>query len=141
MAVIIAFCGHREVEDAAAVRTWLQDIFAALLKEGATECWTGGKGAFSSCAADVARQFPQLRSTLVKAYLSQDCDPKLYTDSLFPPLEDVPRRFAMHHRDRYMAQHADVLVMYVRHSFGNSMNLRDYALRQGKRVICYPDLP
>ena len=139
--MIVAFCGHREVQDVDAVCTWLHDVIEQLILEGADMFYFGGKGNFDALAAGEVMKFkaayPALRSTLVQAYMDQEKLPWLHDDSVYPPLETVPRRFAMHHRDRWMVQQADTVVTYAVYSWGNAMRVMEYAQRQGKRVLNY----
>jgi hypothetical protein len=74
----------------------------------------------------------------VQAYINQEKNPLLHEDSMYPPLENVPKRFAMPRRNRWMAENADVMVTYAVHNFGNAMAIMQYAQRLGKRVINYP---
>lgn len=140
--MIVAFCGHRQVPDTEKVSAWLQDVIAQLIQEGADDFYFGGKGAFDALAArEVSKfkdRFPFLRRTLVQAYIDQEKDPWLHDDSVYPPLESVPRRFAMPRRDRWMVKQADVLVSYAQYSWGNATAVMEYALRQGMRVLNYP---
>ena len=143
--MIVAFCGNATLLNEKEAEAWTRRTVLALLAEGADTFYVGGKGAFDAMAARVAqqckRQYPLARVTLVQAYIDQEADPLFFDEKLYPPLEDVPRRFAMQQRDRYMALNADVLVMYAVHNFGNSMAIKELAERKGKRVINYPDLP
>ena len=143
--MIVAFCGHRNVHDTVAVHQWLDQVVKMLVKEGADEFWSGDKGDFSlfgiGAVTSLKWRYTHLRTVLVQAYIDQEADPLFFDEKLYPPLEDVPRRFAMQQRDRYMALNADVLVMYAVHNFGNSMAIKELAERKGKRVINYPDLP
>ncbi|MBR5231055.1 MAG: hypothetical protein IKW00_02260 [Clostridia bacterium] len=143
--MIIAFCGHRQVEEGEAVCRWLEKVIDVLAREGAEECWFGGKGQFSRCAAETVTKlktrYPHLRRVLVQAYMNQEGDPLLYDEKMYPPIEDAPLRFAMQRRDRYMALNADVLVTYAKYGWGNSTATKELAQRKGKRVINYPDAP
>ena len=140
--MIVAFCGHRTLHDARAVRAWLEELLPQLIAEGADTFYVGGKGAFDSVAAAVAMQckaqHPHIRVTLVQAYINQMRSPELHDDTLYPPLESVPPRFAIVRRNEYMLRAADVVVAYVIHNASNSIKNRDFARRLGKRVICYP---
>ena len=141
--MIVAFCGHRTLHDARAVRAWLENLLPKLIAEGADTFYVGGKGAFDSVAAAVAMQckaqHPHIRVTLVQAYINQARIPELHDDTLYPPLESVPPRFAITRRNEYMLRAADVVVAYVIHNASNSIKNRDFARRLGKRVICYPE--
>ena len=142
--MIVAFCGNATLLNAKEAEDWLQRTVLALLAEGADTFYVGGKGAFDAMAARVAqqckRQYPLARVTLVQAYIDQKKNPDLHDDMLYPPLESVPRRFAMPRRNRYMVQAADVLVSYVWDTSGNSARIAAYARGLGKRVIAFPEI-
>lgn len=144
--MIVAFCGHRAVHDNYEVLKWLDQVVASLIRQGADEFWFGNKGAFDqlaniSVSALKFERFPRIKRTLVKAYLQQPCDARSFDDSMYPPLENVPPRYAIVRRNRYMALQADVLVTYALYHQGNAMAIKELAERKGKRVINYPALP
>jgi len=143
--MIVAFCGHRKVDEPAEVARWLDKVVGALVREGAVEFWSGGKGEFSYFGVEAVTalqvKHPHLRRVLVQAYIDQEGDPLMYDEKMYPPLEGVPLRFAMQRRDRYMALNADVVVTYAKYSWGNATAVKELAQRKGKRVINYPDLP
>ena len=141
--MIVAFCGHREVAQRDDVRAWLIDCVESLIHEGATEFYLGGYGAFDNMAASVVSEsktkYPAIRSTLVLPYLDQLADMRLYDTSMYPPLEAVPRKYAIAHRNEWMIQSADVVVAYVRYGWGGAAKTLEYARKKKKRIIQYPD--
>ncbi len=144
--MIVAFCGHRSVHDSGEVLDWLDRVVAKLMREGAREFWFGDKGDFDSLAnisvtALKFEKYPRVRRTLVKAYLNQPYDPVNFDDTMYPPLENVPYRFALLRRNQYMVVNADVMVTYAIYNHGNAMDIKELAERKGKRVINYPALP
>ena len=56
-----------------------------------------------------------------------------------PPLESVPPRFAIRKRNEWMVNQADLIVSYVRRSFGGAAGALDFALRKKKRIIHLAD--
>lgn len=52
---------------------------------------------------------------------------------LYPPLENVPRRYALVRGNQYMVRTSDRVICYVRH-FGNSRNLLEYARSCGVSI-------
>lgn len=64
--------------------------------------------------------------------------PSLYDSTVYPPLEAVPRRFAITHRNRWMVDVADVVVAYVLHDWGGAATTLRYANQKAKRSIRYP---
>ena len=50
-------------------------------------------------------------------------------------MEDVPPRFAISRRNEWMLQRADMVVMYVTHSWGGAAQYAKKAGKQGKIVL------
>lgn len=88
---------------------------------------------------ELKAEFPDIESTLVLAYLSTDVDLRLYDNSLYPPLEDVPPRYAISRRNRLLVEHSDIVVAYVQHSWGGAATTLSFATRKGKPIIVYPN--
>lgn len=137
--MIVTFCGHRDVYDRESVYQKLTAVLRDLIEEGANSFLLGGYGNFDSIAASVVRdlkkEFPGIRSTLVIPYMDRKVDKNLYDDSVYPPLEHVPRRFAISRRNEWMVNQADVVVSYVRHGWGGAATTLRYAERKKKRII------
>jgi len=137
--MLVTFCGHSQVSDHASVSAALRRVIAELIAEGADEFFLGGYGEFDSLAAaavrDAKKSNPRIRSTLVIPYMDRDYDPAYYDASVYPPLETVPRRYAISHRNKWMVDQADVLVAYVTHSWGGAATTLKHAERKSKRII------
>jgi hypothetical protein len=59
-----------------------------------------------------------------------------YSDTVFPEgLEKIPPRFAISKRNRWMIEHSDYVVTYVRHSFGGAAQFKALAEKKGKKAI------
>lgn len=139
--MIVTFCGHREVREPEKVRKWLYETVEGLIREGADCFYLGGYGQFDSMAAGVVRELkskhPQIRSVLVLPYLDRGYDVSEYDESNYPPLENVPRRYAISRRNEYMVDNADVVIAYVLYSFGGASKTLRYAERKHKRIVRY----
>ena len=103
----------------------------------------GGYGAFDSLAASVLRvqkkRYPHIELVLVLAYLNTGRNTSDYDSTLYPPLETVPRRFAIPYRNRWMVESADAVVAYVLHDWGGAATTLRYAKQKNKRIISYRD--
>ena len=139
--MIVTFCGHRDVSQSDDVRAWLVDCVESLIQEGATDFYLGGYGSFDSMAASVVwklkEKYPGICSVLVIPYLNRDIDTSRYDLTTYPPLETVPKRFAITKRNEWMVQAADVVVAYVLHGWGGAAATLEYAKRKKKRIILY----
>ncbi len=136
---IIAFCGHKDIADTSTVRAALDVILHGLVAEGADYFLLGGYGGFDSLAAhavyDLKRDNPQIHSTLVIPYLNREYDTTLFDDTTYPPLEGVPLKYAISRRNEWMVDQADVVVAYVKHSWGGAAATLRYAESKHKRII------
>ena len=139
--MIVTFCGHREVREPEKVRNWLCEKVEGLIRDGADCFYLGGYGQFDTMAAGVVQElkqkYPHIRSVIVLPYLDRAYDTSGYDESIYPPLENVPRRYAISKRNEYMVDNADVVVTYVVFSFGGAYKTMRYAERKRKRVIRY----
>ena len=139
--LIVTFCGHSEVPDREAVRGWLCDLCERMIEGGATEFYLGGYGAFDRLCADVLqerkRRHAHIRLILVLPYLNGALSADGYDETVYPPLESVPRRYAILRRNEWMIQRCDVLVAYVTHGWGGAAKTLDYARKKKKTILAY----
>ena len=139
--MIVTFCGHRDMLQQEGVRSWLVGCVEKLIQEGASDFYLGGYGAYDRMAAGVVwkmkERYPQIRSTLVMPYLDWTPDISQYDVTIYPPLELVPRRFAISRRNRWLMDRADIVVAYVTHDWGGAAATLAYARRKKKRIIEY----
>lgn len=138
----VTFCGHSQIWKREEVKKWIFNVTKKLIQQGATTFYLGGYGAFDSLAASVLRElkkgYPQIELILVLAYLNAERNTSGYDSTVYPPLEAVPRRFAITHRNRWMVDVADVVVAYVLHDWGGAATTLRYANQKAKRSIRYP---
>lgn len=137
----VTFCGHSEVLGRDDVASWLHSICEQLILEGMQTFYLGGYGAFDHLAAETLRKlkpaYPQIKLILVLPYLNSSMPTAGYDESVYPPLESVPRRYAILRRNEWSVQQADVVVAYVTHNWGGAAKTLQYAQRKHKRVIQY----
>ena len=124
MKMTATFCGHAQISQSADVEKWLYAVTLHLIEQGVNIFYLGGYGAFDSLAAAVLRkqkiQHPEIELILVLAYFDTKRDISGYDSTVYPPLETVPRRFAISHRNRWMVETSDVVVAYVLHDWGGA---------------------
>ncbi len=137
--MIITFCGHSKITDKEAVREQLNGEICNLLSSGYTTFYLGGYGDFDLMAASVLREmkdsYPSIDRVLVLPYLDRKYDEKLYDSTVYPPLESVPKRFAISKRNEWMVEQADVVIAYVTHDWGGAVKTLEYAVRKKSQII------
>lgn len=137
----VTFFGHRDCSET--IRPQLQQALEDLISEGADYFYVGSQGRFDKMMISLLSQlkaiYPQVEYAVVLAYLpgigkAETVTPKYPT--IFPEgLENVPRRFAITHRNRWMIDASDCVVTYVAHGWGGAAQFAELAEKKGKRVI------
>lgn len=137
----ITFCGHKEVLDSKCVEAWLRKVCSELICHGAKEFLLGGYGRFDFLCAEVLRdlkkQHPHIRLILVLPYLNSSILTDGYDETVYPPLESVPKRFAISRRNEWMVCESDAVVAYVIRGFGGAAKTLDYARRKKKQIMLF----
>ena len=140
----VTFCGHTQIWQSEEIEKWLFHVTQSLIEQGATTFYLGGYGAFDSLAASVLREqkkrYRNIELILVLAYLNTGRGTSGYDSTVYPPLETVPRRFAISHRNRWMVEAADVVVAYVLHDWGGAATTLRYAKQKDRKIILYSKL-
>lgn len=132
------FIGHREASDE--LLPALKSAIEQHIEEyGVTEFIVGGYGGFdrlTTVALIAAKQkHPEITLLRLTPYhpaerqvvLPENFDGIYYPDGM----EKVPRRLAIARANRYVIEHVDYLIAYVRHSGSNTCGLVDYATNKG----------
>ena len=99
----------------------------------------GNRGSFDGYAATaikkLKKKYSDISLLLLVAYHPAERPIHLsegFDNSYYPPLENVPRQYAIVRANKYMIDTADSIICYVNH-IGNTRNLLDYALRRQKK--------
>ena len=140
----ITFCGHNDVADREAVERWLYSVCSELIIQGADEFYLGGYGGFDHMCAAVLRELkranPHIRLILVLPYLNSSILTDGYDETVYPPLESVPRRFAISRRNEWMVMEGDAVVAYVTHGWGGAAKTLEYARRKKKKILLFGEV-
>lgn len=102
----------------------------------------GNRGSFDGCAATaiktLKKRYNDICLLLLLAYHPGEGSVDLtegFDGTYYPPLENIPRRYAIVRANRYVVDTADSIICYVNYN-GNSRNLLEYAnKRQAKDQI------
>jgi len=141
-----AFFGHRK-EGYAAIEDKLREILIHLIeKEGITQFYSGGRGAFDCMSARLVsalkKKYPQIKMTLVLSYIpkgKEEYTPPYFDDSVYLLERKVPARYAILETNKAIVDKADVIISGVKYGFGGAAKAVEYA-RKRKRVIALYDI-
>ena len=137
--MIVTFCGHGKEKYGDEIRENIYNITDDLIKQGADEFLLGGYGNFDLMAARVVKplkeKYPYIKSVLIVPYINRGYDKDLYDYSEYPPIENVPKRYAVLKRNEWTINKADVLIAYIKHDLGDAAKTLEYARKRKKKII------
>ena len=135
----VTFCGHGKIKYDIDAEKKLLFVIEDLIIKGATEFLFGGYGNFDILCAKVVKnlknKYPYIKLTLVIAYLNRKYNLDFYDETVYPPIENTPLRFAILKRNQWMVQNANVIVAYVQHEWGGAAKTLLFAKRKKKIII------
>ncbi len=143
--MVIAFFGHAQYIGSEQDATRLSIFLEKYVGDRPAQMYLGGYGAFDSFAFSCCKRYqashPTVSLVYVTPYLDRAMPSDQYDESLYPPLEKVPPRYAILHRNRCMVDKADRIVVYVDHSWGGAYSAYQYAKGKGKKIynLALPD--
>ena len=137
--MIITFCGHSKLIEQNTIRAHLTRELRTLLEHGNHKFYLGGYGDFDLLAAKVLyelkQEYPETETILILPYLDRKADASLYDSTIYPPLENVPKRYAISRRNKWMVEQADMVIACVEHDWGGASKTLEYAVKKGFRII------
>ena len=104
--MIITFCGHSKLYNTDIIKDRLTRELRSISAQGTHTFYLGGYGDFDLLAANVLHElkpeYPEVKSILILPYPDRPADADLYDSTIYPPLENVPKRYAISHRNKWM---------------------------------------
>lgn len=151
--MIISFAGHSSITEKEKVK----EIVKIQIKNNIDDiepvmCYLGGYGDFDDLCAVACRElkseYKNIEIVYVTPYFNLSEQKKikemqdfgLFDSSLYPPIENVPLRFAISKRNEWMMKSADFVIVYVKRNYGGAYNSFRIANRKKKKIINIFDL-
>ena len=135
---VCTFFGHSDYceLDAAKLRSAIEN----LIEQGTDTFYVGNHGAFDAmvraCLKQLSKQYPHIHYGVVLAYLPGEKGNEDLSDTIYPEgMESAPPKFAIDRRNKWMLAQADLVVCYVRRTWGGAYKFASLAQKQGKTVI------
>lgn len=144
--MIVTFCGHRDFVETAEAENQLTMFLEKYARENVRlVCYNGGYGNFdyfaAKCVQRMQEQYSNIRNCLVLPYIDQPFLERIeifknhFDETIYPPLESVPRKYAIIRRNEWMVDSADIVIAYVTYSWGGAARTLEYARRKKKNII------
>lgn len=136
---VCCFAGHSKLYGSEDIYAKLLSVIEKLIsEENINEFRVGNYGDFDKLAAKAVRalkeRYSDLQLNLVIPYLTSEINEyreqyyRSYDNILLADIpEKTPEKLRIIKTNQYMIQNADILVCYVRHSFGGAAKTLEYA--------------
>ena len=144
--MIVTFFGHADFQRTTEYEQKLLTFLEENVGDRAADMYLGGYGNFDAFAYDRCKQYqqthPNISLYLITPYITPqyqknhlEYQKALYDGIIYPEIEDMPPRFAISYRNRWMTDRADLVVCGIDHAFGGAYKTCLYAGRKGKPVF------
>lgn len=137
------FFGHGNFQYENIVINELEKTIEQLIKKGVNKFLLGGYGNFDKTCAEVICslkiKYPDIKSILVIPYLNRKYNMNMYDESIYPPLEKIPLKLAIIKRNQWMIENSEIVVTYVKYSWGGANKSLEYAKQKRKTIINIAD--
>ena len=144
--MIVTFCGHRDFVETAEAENQLTMFLEKYARENVRlVCYNGGYGNFdyfaAKCVQRLQERYSNIRNCLILPYIDQTFLDRIeifknhFDETIYPPLETIPRKYAIIRRNEWMIDSADIIIAYVKYSWGGAARTLEYAKRKKKNII------
>lgn len=147
--MICAGFGHRAAAINQSQAKRLDEVVADLIKKGFTTFYAGDRGQFDSefASAVLKHKTANVNMYLILSYYNNSPEKSnnykkpeyfneyVYNGSIYPPLEEVPKKWAISYRNRWMVEQADFLIFCINRSSGGAYAAYKYAKHLQKPYI------
>lgn len=135
----VTFCGHADENYGDNIQQKLYNEIETVINKGANKFFLGGYGCFDRIAASAVwslkKNYPHIQSFLIIPYLNRQYDTDKYDGTLYPPIESIPKRYAILKRNEWMIRESEIVIAYVCHSWGGAAKTLEYAVKRKKYII------
>ena len=143
--MIIAFCGHSDYIENPEDEKKILDILQKEGVDAGNEFFLGEYGGFDTfsykCAKGFKNTHPNNKLIFVTPYLidgnrkkNMEFKRERFDLIIYPELENIPPRFAILYRNRWIVEQADIIIAYITHKYGGAYTMYRYAKQKNKKI-------
>ncbi|MBR2044031.1 MAG: hypothetical protein IJ946_06795 [Clostridia bacterium] len=142
--MICTFFGHRDCPDKIK-NTLKSEIKRLITEKGITLFYVGNKGAFDrlvySCLKEIKKEYEYINFYVVLEKIPSKTNIYERDETILPQgIENVPPRFAIIYRNKWMLEKAQYVITYVTRSMGGAARFSALASKREKKVINIADI-
>ena len=134
----VCFFGHSDTPWS--IQPKLREVILDLIdNQGADEFYVGTHANFDRMVASVLSEMSETRAFrfyVVLAYPPAEKESPCADHTILPDgIENIPPRFAINYRNKSMIEAADIVVTYVKHSWGGAAKYKLLAEKKNRQII------
>ena len=144
--MVLTFWGHSNFQSNADLEEKMLEILNNIVGIKPADLYLGGYGSFDdfalACAKKFQRSHPQIKIIFVTPYITESYQKNrladartVYDEIIYPELENVPAKFAINHRNRWMIDKSDFVITHIKKSHGGAYEAYKYAKNQNKNIM------
>lgn len=148
--MIITFCGHSNFTKDETLQSRIVAYLSRIVKNSEVIFYLGNYGAFDflaeTCCLEIKKDYPTVKVIFVTTYqndiyLKSKTRYHNFDEIIYPEIEQVPKRYAIVSRNKYMIDSADIVITYVNtHIASNSYKMLKYAKSKNKTVVNFAEI-
>lgn len=141
----ITFCGHSEINGKPNLDKDILRIIGQEAENRKVTFYLGSYGDFDARALSACKEYKQIHPDALIYFITPYLDESYlsgrkliienYDGTIYPPLEKVPKKFAIIERNKWMIAQSDLVISYVDYPWGGAANALSYAYKLKKRFI------
>ena len=144
--MVVTCCGHSQYTETVEDEEKIISILMEIVGDCSADLFLGGYGSFDEFALKCGKKYqkthPNTRLVFVTPYITLDYQKNhlryqkdLYDDIVYPELENVPLKFAISLRNRWMIERSDYVIAYITHDWGGAYQSYKYAKKREKNIF------
>lgn len=141
--MIVSFFGHSNYFEKNDDKEKLLNYLIKIIDSKDVEFYLGGYGSFDcfakSCCLKYKEMYKNSKIVYVSPYLNceklNDYALFKYDESIYPPIENTPYKYAILKRNEWIVDNSDVVICYVKVGFGGAYKSYVRAKRKNKIVL------
>ena len=128
--MVVAFIGHSEITFDDKLRKLIYNHLKKIIEQNKEiEFYLGSYSEFDSQCNSILRELKKYYANFKTVFITPYLYPGysrlenakyLYDETLYPPIENAPARFAISRRNEWMIDNCDFLFCYVSKSYGGA---------------------
>ncbi|MDY3730604.1 MAG: hypothetical protein SO005_09320 [Candidatus Choladocola sp.] len=136
------FFGHKDAPPS--IYDTLEEAIEKIIAEdNVTEFLVGNQGQFDGMVLKALRRikekYPHVSYNIVLAYMpaeKEECNPYEFGETMLPEgIENVHPRYAISKRNDWMVNESDIVLCYIKHSWGGAAKYVEKAKHKGRIII------